>query len=261
MKEIISFTCSLFLCFLLGCDGFRSFRADINLRNEDSEYDYKSALKLIDNISEKHNLKCSYREDGYFIYCGYQSVHLASRVIPKTGIFAIDLSEFGPLAATKEYKHLNNDLTEMIQRAFKKDSTIINPNRCTSFFKEEFFVKLHDRRPKTLYFVPWSIEPEFSKAVAAVEPIAKNNGMKESGCYAMSKTNRCKKYVGGNYIGVWESVSLDLFGDAGSETMHVEFTDHSCKESDLTRLLYIETLRNLTELFGEAAITTPEKKK
>jgi hypothetical protein len=133
MTKIIYFSCSLFLCFLLGCDGFRSMRADINLRNENPEYDYKAALQLIDNLSEKHELKCSNTEDDFVRYCGFQSVHLASRVTPKTGIFAIDLSEFGPIGATKEYQLLNKDLSDMIQRTFKKDSVIINPVRCISW--------------------------------------------------------------------------------------------------------------------------------
>jgi hypothetical protein len=260
MRSATFFSCSLLLCLLCGCDGFRSMRADINLKNENPQYDCNSALQLIDNFSEKHKLHCSYADDGFVRYCGLEFVSLASRVNPKTGILAIDLSEFGPISATKEYQVLNKDLSDLIQRTFKKDSVIINPARCTPFFEREFNVKLHDRRPKILYFVPWSIEPEFSEAVAIIDPIAKNNGMKESGCYAMSKTNRCRKYVGGDYIGVWESVSLDLFGDAGSETMCVKFTDRSCRESDLTRLLYDETLSKITELFGEAAITIPEKK-
>ena len=261
MKSIIILCCSLLLCFLFGCDGFRSLRADINLKNEKPDYDYKSALQLIDNLSDKHNLKCSYTEDDFVRYCSLESAHLASRVNLKTGIFAIDLSEFGPIGATKGYQLLNKDLSDMIQGTFKKDSVIINPVRCAPYFETEFYVKLHDRRPKILYFVPWSIELEFSDAVAVIEPIVRNNGMKETGCYAMDKKNKCRRYVGGDYIGVWESVRLDLFGDTGSETMHVELSDYSCRESELTKLLYDEILRKMTESFGETAISIPEKKK
>jgi len=96
---------------------------------------------------------------------------------------------------------------------------------------------------------------------APIEPIAKENDMKEPGWYSMRKAYRCRKYVGGDYIGVWESVTLDIVGDSGSETMHIKLADHPCGESELTKLLYDELLRRMTDLYGEAAMTMPATKK
>lgn len=97
--------------------------------------------------------------------------------------------------------------------------------------------------------------------VAPIEPIAKENDMKEPGWYSMRKAYRCRKYVGGDYIGVWESVTLDIVGDSGSETMHIKLADHPCGESELTKLLYDGLLRRMTDLYGEAAMTMPATKK
>ncbi len=253
--------CILFLLVLLGCDGFRYMRADIDLKSEKPEYDYKKPLQLIDGVSERHNLKCSLSKDEFFRYCGAGFVHLVSRVDPKTGIFAIDLSEFGPIGATKQYRLLHKEISDLIQKNFSKDSVTLNPVRCTPYFSKYFLVKLHDRRPKLLYFVPWSIEPEFSEALAAIEPLAKANSMKESNCYTMRKTDKCKLYSGGDYIGVEESVTFRIYGDSAHENMNVKLTDRSCKESKLTKLLYEELLKQLTDLFGGNAITIPAEKK
>lgn len=240
-EKHLLFLFTLLSLLLSGCDGFRSLRADINL-NENRNYDFKSALRLIDDVSQKHGLQCSPTVDDHFRSCGLYSVNLTGRVNAKTDVFSIDLREFGPVGATNVYKSLHDDISDVIRTSFKKESVLLNPQKCTSYLTKRITVKLHDRRPKVLYFVPWSIEPEFTNAVADIGPIAEKHGMKGSGCYAMNREDRCERYIGGDYIGVWESVRLDLKGDSSSLTLHIDITDMSCHESDLTKMLYAEIL-------------------
>jgi len=244
----------------VACDGVRSIRADINLKNEVQYYDYPKVTSLIDNIAARNNLKCNYKYDDYFRSCDLYSVHLVSRIDTKTGIFAIDMSEFGPIGATKQYELLGKDITNVIKTNFKKESVVWNPERCRVYFEKEFFVKLNSNRPKALYFIPWSVESEFNKTISLIASIARNNGMKDSGCYPMKKTDRCVSFVGGDYIGVWESVRYDVLWDSASQVMRVEVTDRSCKESELAKLIYDETLTQIKELYGEEKINIPINK-
>ena len=250
LKTLVSIS---LLVFIFACDGYRSIRADINLRNQNND-NSNQANELIDNIAITYKLSCSYKYDDYFRACSLYSARLASRVNPSTGVLSIDLSEFGPIYPTKYYKLLSNEITELVNNNFIKGSVIWNPERCSDYYKKDFYVKLPSDRPKVLYFIPWSVEQGFNKTYDKISFLARSSGMRESGCYAMNNKDICVSYEGGEYIGVWESVRLDVLWNASSQEIHIGVSDRSCKESKLTKYIYDELLTMMKNIYGESSI-------
>ncbi len=121
----------VFLCALLlinACDGFRQARMDIDLTDQLPTNNYVPALKVVDDIATKYNMRCLSAEDASRDY-GIFGIHLQSAVSEK-GIFAIKLWEFGPVGATREYEAVVHDLNEALIKQFPKAPITMNPSYC-----------------------------------------------------------------------------------------------------------------------------------
>jgi len=101
------------------------------LKNQQPKSEYKRLVNLIDEFSKRHNLQCSScDEDSYYRRYGFHSISLVSNIDEKTGTFSIDLSEFGPIGATKKYEALHKELSDLIKKNFKEGSVILDNPQC-----------------------------------------------------------------------------------------------------------------------------------
>ncbi len=128
-KIILCLVICLSFC-MQSCDGFRELRVEINLKNEQPEYEYSKTVSLIDDFAKKNGFTCSSCVDNYNRHYSFNAINLVSKRDEKNDIFSIELYEFGPPIPTKEYQLFCRELSELVKNNFKEQSVTLN-SKCS----------------------------------------------------------------------------------------------------------------------------------
>ncbi len=73
-------------------------------------------------------------------------------------------------------------------------------------------------------------------------------------CHA-SENDDCKRFAGGDFVGLTRAVILEIHGYSDNAVMRVKLVDLTCTESALTKQVYDEMIEQMTNLFGAASVT------